>query len=325
MALRMSAVGLRKIHLYFLPYFLMLFCGTVWGTTFSLARIATSENAHPLGLSFWLASGGGLVLLVIGLVRRVWPPLDRDSLVRYVVIGSIGSIIPGTLYFYAASRVPSGILAITITLVPMMTYLLSLVLGVDAYQRKRFIGILIGFAAILLLVIPESSLPDPGMTKWLLLALLACAFYTIETLYVDVLIPDNTDMVALLSGGLIMASIGMIPILYFQDAWVPLNFPFTKIEWSIVAMAVVSSLAYATFFLLVKMAGAVFASLSGYVITTAGVFWGIVIFDETHSIWVWSAFALLLVGMALVTPREKIVTEKTVAEKTAAEKTAARK
>ena len=315
MALRMPAVGLRKIYLYFLPYFLMLFCGTVWGTTFSLARIATSENAHPLGLSFWLASGGGLVLLVIGLVRRVWPPLDRDSLVRYVVIGSIGSIIPGTLYFYAASRVPSGILAITITLVPMMTYLLSLVLGVDAYQRKRFIGILIGFAAILLLVIPESSLPDPGMAKWLLLALLACAFYTIESLYVDVLIPDNTDMVALLSGGLIMASIGMIPILYFQDAWVPLNFPFTKIEWSIVAMAVVSSLAYATFFLLVKMAGAVFASLSGYVTTTAGVFWGIVIFDETHSIWVWSAFALLLVGMALVTPRKKTMAEKTAARK----------
>lgn len=314
MALAMQTDRMRKIYLYFL----MLLCGTVWGTTFSLARIATSDNAHPLGLVFWLASGGGLILLAICFTRRILPPLNKDSLVRYIIIGLIGSLIPGTLYFYASSRVPSGILAITTTLVPMMTYVWSLILGVDAYQRKRFIGIFIGFIAILLLVIPESSLPDPSMTKWLLLALLACIFYTIETLYVDVLIPDSTDMVALLSGGMIVASIGILPILYFHDAWVPLNFPFTKIEWAIVAMAVASSLAYAMFFLLVKMAGGVFASLSGYVITTSGVFWGIVIFDETHSIWVWSAFVLLLVGVALVTPREKSAekaTEKAIAEK----------
>lgn len=303
MTLPMPADGLRKTYLYFLT----LLCGMVWGTTFSLTRIATSENDAPLGLVFWVVCGGGLMMLAISLVRGVLPPVDKASLMRYAIIGLIGSIIPSTLYFYAASRVPSGILAITITLVPMMTYVLSLVLGVDTYHPKRFLGILIGFIAILLLFIPESSLPGADIAKWLLLALVACIFYTIEGLYVDIVVPNDADVISLLSGSLIMASIGMIPLLYFQDAWVPLNFPFTKIEWSIVGMAIVSSLAYAIFFLLVKMAGAVFASLTSYVITTAGVFWGIILFDETHSLWVWSAFVLLLVGMAMVTPREKTV------------------
>ena len=301
----MSDLWFRKSHTRVLPYFLVLFCGMAWGITFSLAKIATSENAHPLGLAFWQASGGGLVLFAISSARRVLPPLNKDAVLRYVIIGLIGSVIPGTLFFYVASRVPAGIIAITIALVPMMTYIFALVFGVDAYQPKRVIGMLIGFIAILLLLIPESSLPDPGMTKWLLLALLACLSYTMESLYADILIPDNTDMVALLSGALIVAAIVMVPILYVQGGWVALVFPFTKIEWSIVAMAVVSSLAYAMFLLLVKMSGAVFASLIGYVVTISGVFWGIILFDERHSAWVWVAFVLLLVGMLLVTPRRK--------------------
>ncbi len=288
-----------------LPYFLVLFCGVVWGGTFSLAKIATSENAHPLGLVFWQVCGGGVVLLAISLMRGVLPALHKAALRRYLVIGLLGSVIPATVYFYAASRVPAGILAITIALVPIMTYVFALLVGADAYQPKRLIGMFIGFMAILLLLIPENSLPDPSMTKWLLLAFLSCVAYACESLYVDMWIPNDIDMVALLCGALIMASVAMIPLLLLQDAWVPLTFPFTKIEWSIVAMAIANSLAYAIFLFLVKMSGAVFASLSAYVVTTAGVFWGIVLFGEVHSLWVWSAFALLLLGMLLVTPRER--------------------
>ncbi len=301
----MSELGLRKPYARFLPYFIVLFCGVIWGVEFSLAKIATSENAHPLGLVFWQTSGGGLLLLAICVVRGVVPRLNKRDGVRYVIIGLLGSAVPGGLYFYAASRVPAGLLAIMVTLVPMMTYVLALVFRLDVYQPKRFFGMLVGFLAILLLLVPESSLPDPSMIKWLLLVLLACVFHAVEGLYVDAWVPDDMDMMALLSGALIVVGVGIIPFLYVQDAWVPLAFPFTKIEWAIVAMAIVSSLAYAMFLSLIKMSGVIFASFVAYVVTTAGVCWGIILFDEVHSGWVWSAFILLLVGMTLVTPREK--------------------
>jgi drug/metabolite transporter (DMT)-like permease len=57
----------------------------------------------------------------------------------------------------------------------------------------------------------------------------------------------------------------------------------------------------------VKKSGSVFASLVGYVITLAGVFWGMLFFGESHSIWVWAALVTMLVGMAMVTPREQPV------------------
>lgn len=288
-------------------YLLLMLCGLTWGLTFSMARIATSENAHPIGLAFWQAFGGALVLLVYCATRRRVPGFSRRSIVRYTIIGLIGTAIPGTLYYYAASRIPSGLLAITLTTVPMLTYAVSLMLGTDRYLHKRFAGLMAGFVAILILLVPESSLPEPSMTSWLLIALAASLFYTAENIYVDVVIPAGIDMVALLTGGLFAAALFLLPLVLAFDAWVSLDVPFTRVEWAIVGMAIVSSTAYAMFFLVVKMAGAVFASISAYIVTVSGVFWGLLFFREAHSLWVWSAFFLLLIGMALVTPREEVV------------------
>ena len=279
--------------------------GVTWGLTFSLARIAAETGAHPIGLAFWQAAGGGLVLLPVCLYRKVLPQVNWQNCKRFLVIALAGTALPGTLLFYAASRVPSGILAITISLVPMLTYVFALILGIDNYTSKRFIGIVLGFGGILLLSLPETSLPDPGMVKWMLLALLASVFYTIENIYVDISIPQGTDLIALLTGGLCVGALLLAPIAYSQAAFVTLQYPFTEVEWAIIAMAFVSSTAYTLFLYVVKKSGSVFASLVGYVITLAGVFWGMFFFDESHSIWVWAALVTMLFGMAMVTPREQ--------------------
>ena len=46
-----------------------------------------------------------------------------------------------------------------------------------------------------------------------------------------------------------------------------------------------------------------FAAQTAYVVTLSGVLWGIVIFGEQHSPWIWGALAVMLIGLALVTPR----------------------
>ncbi len=284
----------------------MLGIGVVWGVTFSLARIAAEAGAHPIGLTFWQAAGGGLVLLPICLVRKTFLQVNWQNCRRFIVIALAGTAIPGTLFFYAAAHVPAGILAITIALVPMLTYAFAWALGIDKYVLKRFLGILLGLAAIVLLSLPENSLPDPGMVKWILLVLIASVFYTIENIYVDICIPQGTDLIALLTGGLFVAALVLIPLIYIQDAFVPIRYPFQQLEWAILSLAFVSSAAYAAFLFVIKMSGSVFASMAGYTITLSGVFWGMLFFDENHSLWVWLALVLMLAGMALVTPRQPV-------------------
>lgn len=291
--------------IWFLPYFMVLVSGVLWGLTFSLARIATEEQAHPLGLAFWQALGGGLILLLVCLIRRSWPALTLDILKRSCVIALLGTAVPGTMYFYAASRVPVGVLAITVALVPILTYALALALRVDQFSHKRFLGIIAGFAAIVFLIAPGTSLPNPAMAQWVFLALGAAVFYTLENVYVDVYIPKSTDMVVLLMGGLIIAGVILLPLVATLDAFVPINYPLGNPEWAILGMIVVSSVAYLIFLYLIKYSGAVFASVTAYIITVFGVFWGILLFNEQHSLWVWGALLLMLLGMSLVKPRRR--------------------
>ena len=288
-----------------IPYILVLFCGLIWGMTFSLARIAALGSAHPLGLAFWQALGGAAVLAIFCLLRWRRPQLTRTNGKHACVIALFGTAIPGTLYFYAAPKVPAGVLAITVALVPMLTYAISWLLGIDQFGRRRLGGIILGLVAIILLVAPDTSLPDPAMTRWLALPLIASVFYTLENIYVDMRVGQHPDMIGLLTIALMIAALVLAPIIYFEGAFYPINWPLDRAELALIAMMLVSSVAYVLFLYSVKLAGAVFASMAGYVITLSGVFWGMVFFAERHSPWVWAALVLMLLGMVLVTPRRR--------------------
>jgi hypothetical protein len=49
--------------------------------------------------------------------------------------------------------------------------------------------------------------------------------------------------------------------------------------------------------------GAVFASQTAYLITIAGVLWGMLLLHEHHSLWIWAAMLAMCAGVALVTRR----------------------
>lgn len=295
------------MHSRLLPYALALASGGIWGLTFSLARMATEASKEPLGLALWQAVGGALVLFIYCILRKQMPPISKRSIRHFAVIGVFGSAIPSSLLFYAAPNVPAGVLAITIALVPIITYALSLLIGSDHYSLRRLIGIGAGFVAILLIMLPDSDVQNNALTEgstrfWVAMSLLATVAYTMENIYVDRSVARDVSMAGILLGGLTAAALVLAPIVWITDAFVPLSLPFDNLDAVVVAMSIVSSLAYLMFLSLIRLAGAVFASMSGYVVTLSGVFWGIVIFSETHSIWIWGALIMMIVGMALVTP-----------------------
>lgn len=79
-----------------------------------------------------------------------------------------------------------------------------------------------------------------------------------------------------------------------------LGFP----ELAVVGAAIISWGTYATYIWLIGRAGPVFASQVAYLVTAFGVVWAMMLLGERYSIWVWMAFALMLIGITLVRPRE---------------------
>ena len=45
------------------------------------------------------------------------------------------------------------------------------------------------------------------------------------------------------------------------------------------------------------------ASQCAYVVTLAGVLWGMLIYGEAHSTWVWASLVVMIIALSLVTPR----------------------
>jgi drug/metabolite transporter (DMT)-like permease len=57
--------------------------------------------------------------------------------------------------------------------------------------------------------------------------------------------------------------------------------------------------------LTIANSGPLFASQVAFLVTISGVLWGMLIFGETHSSWVWLSLVLMLIGMSLVSPKRK--------------------
>ena len=283
---------------------LLLFLGMIWGVTFSLAKIAAEGGGHPLGITYWQSLIGAAFLIALSFATRQKPPMKRDNILFYVACGLLGSIIPGVLFFYAASRVSPGVLSITIATVPLMTFAAAALLGVEKFRVGRVLGVLFGALSIVLLVGPKESLPDPSAVPWVLAALLAAACYATENLVVALRMPTGVSAFTVAGGMFGAAAIIMTPLVIATGTFVPLAWPWGAVEWAVVGMASISVVAYSLFIFLIVHAGPVFASQTAYVVTISGVFWGVVIFGEHHSAWIWASLVAMMMALTLVTPRK---------------------
>lgn len=284
-----------------LPYILILAAGVLWGSTFSLALIATADGTHPVALTTWQVILSALVFLMVCLVSKV-PIFNYRRLHYYIVIAVLGIVTPDLLYYFAAPHLNAGILSVTISTVPLFTYAIMWAMRYEPLLMKRAFGILLGMVAILLLALPDQGLGSEGTNWWILLVVLCAVFYSIENVYISEGINDDIDIRELLCGSNIVASIFLIPATLWMGVGVPISWVYSSSGMAISAIALVSTVAYLMFFYTIKSAGPVFASQCAYVVTISGVLWGIVIFSEVHTLWLWSSVAVMMVGLVLVTP-----------------------
>ncbi len=285
-------------------FVVLLLLGVFWGLSFSLARMSTETGLHPLTINYWTCLISTVTLIAYCIISRQPLPLKRNFIFLYVICGILGSVIPGTLYFYAASHVSAGVLSITIATVPLATFVGAALFKIEKASLMRVMGVFLGIFSIILLVLPDTSIPDPSAALWVLIMVVAATCYAIENLVIAARMPPNVNVFVVVTGMLMAATIMLTPVMWITDtfAWMP--WPLDRSGWAIVLMAVITATAYGGFYYLVVRAGPVFASQTAYIVTLSGVLWGMVIYGETHSAWVWASLVVMFIALALVRPRE---------------------
>ncbi len=173
------------------------FLAIVWGASFLL--IAIGLDAFTPGMIAWLRlTFAVLVLTALPGVRR---SVDRPDWPAVVVVAIAGNAGPALLFAYAEQTIESSLAGMLAAAVPLATASIAFLLGVRSLRRIHVIGLLLGFAGVLMLGLPSSVGSEPAAAG-VLLVLLAVLGYALTG---NVLVP-------------LQQKYGALPVIYRAQA-----------------------------------------------------------------------------------------------------------
>lgn len=284
-------------------YGLLLFMGITWGLVVALMRLASVSGGHPVGLALWQVSISGSLLLAISLLwfRAAVP---RIEVAKFgLICGGSGVAFPAIALFWAAIYLPAGIVAIAFASMPLFTYLIAVIFRVEGSSRQRLLGLIIGLLAMGLIVLPEGALPAPGLAGWVLLTLSASMGMSVENVYAGARRPPGISSIQLSCARQFGAVLLLFPVALVSGTALPVFDTWGVLQWTATGAGVLSAAAFTTLLYVIKTSGPTFASQTAYIITLAGIAWGMALFGERLSLLVWIAVALVIAGSYLVRPR----------------------
>ena len=301
----MSKSSVKAAFKKALPWAFLLIMGTAWGLSFSLGKIAVENGAKPFGVAQFQVMFAGIVLLFVNVIRGKSTQNMRDKLGFIFCIAMLGAAIPSVLFYYAAPHVPAGVLSITVALIPLMTYGFSIPLKLETFSVVRAVGLVFGVIAICLIALPENSLPDPATLPWIFIACISALCYAVENIILGFKSALTVGPMRLAMGMNLIAAVTLLPITILTDSYFSPSLPLKTVDYAVIGLGLITVVAYTMFVLSVALFGSVFSSQVGYIVTLTGVFWGMIIFGESPSVWIWLSLCAMIVGLALVTPRKK--------------------
>ena len=288
-----------------LPIALLLMIGGLWGFFFVLIKNTVTNGIHPTAYVFWFCLGSGLVVLFIGFLRGSRPPLTKLHLVYYFRAAALRFTFANIILYAAQGKLPVGVMAVIMAFTPIFTHLVSLITRVEQLVWLRLLGILLGFVGVLIIVFPRASLPDPSLAIWVIIGFGTPLLHGLAYVFLsDSNRPPDIDSLQLATGTLLAAAAMALPISLAIGEFHVLAPPFSSGELSMMLHFVLAGINFYGVFELIRIAGPTYMSQSSFMSVVFGVFFGIALLGEQHSLYIWVAIALILGGVALVNMRQ---------------------
>lgn len=290
----------RPRTLFSLPLFMLLISGIVFGLGYALNRIAVGGGIPFLAYVFWMGTGAAILLFLIGLATRSLPQMKWAHIRAYLVLGTISFGLSYSILAIVAPEIPTGVLSLSATLTPIFTYPAAALLKLDRFALLRTLGLVFGIGAVALIVVPETSLPSPDMVPWVLLGMVVPLLYVANAIIIALLKPPPSGALPLACGTLGAGALFMLVVMLVSEQWWWFEGPMDDADWALVMAACTLALMFYMMIEIIRIAGPVFFTTVNFIIPLAGIGWGILLFGESNSLWVWLALVLMILGVFLV-------------------------
>jgi drug/metabolite transporter (DMT)-like permease len=286
---------------------LLLVTGVLLGLTPPLAKLAAESGISAMVWAFVFSCGAGSILFCVQLAQGKAFALSAHKLRYFAIAAAISYAIPNVLTFSAIPHLGAGFTAIMFTLSPVLTLVLSMVLGVRRSNLLGVAGIAVGFVGALMVAVTRGEVGQPAALFWVVIGLLIPVSLATGNIYRTMAWPAGAGPIELAAGShLAAAAMLLVGILLVGDAG---SFVYlSAIPVLVIAQVAAASAMYAFFFRLQVVGGPVYLSQIGYVGAAVGLIAGVFFLGERYAPLTWIGAAIIAIGVVMTTKAQSAPT-----------------
>jgi drug/metabolite transporter (DMT)-like permease len=274
---------------------IFIILSVIWGSSFILMKEGMkSLNAWQVASVRIFSAGLVLLPFSINQLRSI----PRKDLPLIFLSGMLGTFIPAYLFCLAETKLDSGVAGILNALTPLFTILIGAIFFHSRLPLKKWAGVLVGFAGLVMLVIAgrDVKFSNLGYSGYIIVATIC---YGINVNMVSRYLKHLPSlMLASVAFGLLIIPSGIILLYtgYTGETGKP------GFWYSTGASAVLgifgTAVASVLFYMLMKKAGPLFASMVTYGIPFVALFWGFLAGETITAVQI-ACLGLILAGVYL--------------------------
>ena len=270
----------------------------IWGSSFILMKASKNELTWAQIASLRIFSAG-IVMLPFAFFHFSRIPLKKMPLVILSAVS--GNLLPAYLFAGAiAKNIDSGLAGILNSLTPICVVVTGIIFFKSKTENRKTFGVLIGFAGLTLLTLAGKggiSFENVEYTLWILLATILYGFnINIVGHYLKDINPIHLAVVSIafmiIPTGIVLWQGNFLQLPFDDDA------TLLAVINSVMLGIAGTAIATALFYVLVKKAGGLFASLVTYGIPFVALAWGF-IFGENITLLQIGCLGIILSGVYL--------------------------
>lgn len=282
-------------------WLLIIFLGVIWGAAF-MAISTALEGYGPRLFTASRLAGAAIALNVLGVIigqpiTAINKSAGKRGWIFICLIGTIALAMPLSMLSWGQQHVPSAFAGVAMSTVPILVMpLVYFFSPEEGIGPRRVIGMIIGFIGLLILVGPGAfAASDSTLVFWGQMACIICACgYAVGSVLTRR--APKMPPIAFAAGTLTIAACLTVPFALLTEP-LPTSLPFKPSVALIYAALLPTALGTIIRVRVITTAGSLFMNITSYMVPIWSVIFGITLMGEDLPAQLYTALALILLGI----------------------------